>query len=456
MTISLCMIVKNEEKTLGRCLDSICDIVDEIVIVDTGSDDNTKQIALKYTKNVYDFKWTEDFAAARNYAFSKGTQDYLMWLDADDVLLEEDRIQFKKLKDTLDSSFDVVMMKYNLSSGEEDSPTCTFMRERLLKRTKGFRWNDPIHEYIKLEGKILNTDICITHKRMHGKTDRNLKIFEKMIADGKELSDRNIFYYARELFLNSRFKEAIVYYNKFLNTTSGLTSNYMDASIDLAGCYRYLKDDKNVLKALLRSFEHDSPRAEVCCQIGFYYKQKQDYMNAIFWYDTASKIGKPKNQWGSVIHYFYDFLPNMELSSCYFHLRDLDMAIKYNDIAAGFKPDDPMVKQNQKYFKTLKRGAVNLDKTRVLVGSPVHQNPEILNAFLDSLRRLVQETVTIDFMFVDDNIDMKSSELLRQFQNEKGNVIILDGEKRDQYICDDDTHRWSSNLMLKVAEFKTE
>lgn len=354
MRISLCMIVKNEEKTLGRCLDSVQDIVDEIIIVDTGSQDNTKKIALKYTPKVYDFEWIDDFSAARNYSFYKATMEYIMWLDADDVLLDIDRAKLKQLKKTMDPSFDVVMMKYNLGTDHENNPICTFMRERLLKRTKGFTWNDPIHEYIKFDGKILNTDICVTHKRMRGKSDRNLKIFEKMIAEGKELSHRNKFYYARELFLNGSFKEAITYYNEFLNTSGGLISNYVDASIDMANCYRRLEDDKNVLRALLRSFEHDAPRAEICCQIGFYYKQKQDYATAIFWYDIASKIKKPVNQWGAVLHDFYDFLPNMELSSCYFHIGNLDMAIKYNDIAAEFMPDNPMTKQNAEYFQKLK------------------------------------------------------------------------------------------------------
>ena len=70
ITISLCMIVKNEEKVLARCLDSIADLMDEIIIVDTGSSDNTKEIAKKYTDKIYDFAWIDDFSAARNYSFS--------------------------------------------------------------------------------------------------------------------------------------------------------------------------------------------------------------------------------------------------------------------------------------------------------------------------------------------------------------------------------------------------
>ena len=73
--ISLCMIVKNEEKILKRCLDSIVDLMDEIIIVDTGSLDRTKEIAKKYTNNVYDYQWKDDFADARNFSFSKATKD---------------------------------------------------------------------------------------------------------------------------------------------------------------------------------------------------------------------------------------------------------------------------------------------------------------------------------------------------------------------------------------------
>ena len=88
-TISLCMIVKDEEAVLDRCLNSVKAAMDEIVIVDTGSADRTKEIARKYTDKIFDFSWQDDFSAARNFAFEKGQMDYLMWLDADDVLSEE-------------------------------------------------------------------------------------------------------------------------------------------------------------------------------------------------------------------------------------------------------------------------------------------------------------------------------------------------------------------------------
>ena len=83
ITISLCLIVKNEEDTLARCLDSVKDLVDEINIVDTGSSDSTKEIAAEYTKRIFNFEWIDHFSQARNYAFQQATMDYIFWLDAE-------------------------------------------------------------------------------------------------------------------------------------------------------------------------------------------------------------------------------------------------------------------------------------------------------------------------------------------------------------------------------------
>ena len=114
MKISLCMIVREEEAVLERCLQSVMDVVDEIVIVDTGSKDRTKEIAAKFTDQIYDFLWCDDFSAARNFAFSKGTGDYLMWLDADDVLPESEKEKLLQLKALLsEKRYDTIMLPYD-------------------------------------------------------------------------------------------------------------------------------------------------------------------------------------------------------------------------------------------------------------------------------------------------------------------------------------------------------
>lgn len=353
VTISLCMIVKDEEETLGRCLESVKGIPDEIIIVDTGSTDKTKEIAAHNKAKIYDFAWIDDFAAARNFSFAQATQDYIFWLDADDILFAEDRAKLLRLKETLDPQVDIVMMKYNLGSDAKGNATCTFYRERLLKRSMNFVWHDPIHEYVIIVGNIINSDICITHKKIKHRISRNLAIFEKIISEGRVLSDRNCFYYARELYINGKIDEAIVYYDKFLDTQGGLLSNYIDASIDMSNCYLSKNDRKNALRALLRSMEHDLPRAEICCQIGHLYKTADDYPKAIFWYELATKITKPEESWGAVVHDCYSYIPCMELCACYFKSGNLAEAIRYNNKAGEYKPDDKLVVHNRKYFETL-------------------------------------------------------------------------------------------------------
>ncbi|NYC11165.1 glycosyltransferase involved in cell wall biosynthesis [Clostridium beijerinckii] len=132
------MIVKNEEDVIANCLESVKDIVDEMIIVDTGSDDKTKKIVKRYTDKIYDFKWIDDFSAARNFAFSKATKDYILWLDADDVVLPEDGEKFKDLKETLDPTVDSVTAKYNTAFDEYGNVTASYRRNRLVKRSNNF------------------------------------------------------------------------------------------------------------------------------------------------------------------------------------------------------------------------------------------------------------------------------------------------------------------------------
>ena len=95
MTLSLCMIVKNEEQVLDRCLNSFNGLFDEIIIVDTGSTDKTMEIARKHTTKVFEYPWINDFSAARNYSFSLATSDFIMWLaTSEEQLTDYDNEQY--------------------------------------------------------------------------------------------------------------------------------------------------------------------------------------------------------------------------------------------------------------------------------------------------------------------------------------------------------------------------
>ncbi|MGL5693064.1 MAG: glycosyltransferase [Peptostreptococcaceae bacterium] len=351
ITISLCMIVKNEEDVLARCLDSIKYLVDEIVIVDTGSTDKTKEIASKYTNRIYDFEWIDDFSAARNYAFSKATKKYVMWLDADDVLLSNDKTKLKKLKKNLDPTVDTIMMKYNVGFDADDNVTLSYYRERLFKRETNPTWVDPIHEVVVPYGNVFHSDIAISHKKIHvSEPGRNLRIFEKMVNSGIELNPRQQFYYSRELYYNTRYDEAVIGFTKFLDSKKGWIENSISACVDLANTYEAMGDNDNALKALFRSFEFDEPRAEVCCNIGRYLLDQGLYRVSIYWYNVALTRKENTESGGFTNHDYYGYIPAIQLCVCYDRLGDRQMAIAFNELAAKYKPNDSAVEYNRNYF----------------------------------------------------------------------------------------------------------
>ena len=202
-SLSLCMIVKNEADVLGRALSNAHVYADEIIVVDTGSTDNSKEVAREFTDKVYDFEWRDDFAAARNFAFSKATSDYCMWLDADDVLPITSARAIAKLMGNLDG-VDVVMLPYVLGTDGGGKPTFTFFRERIVKNSPDYLFVGRVHEAITLRGKVVQKNVPIVHAKppRKAKSTRNLDIYKKMLAENVAFSPRDRYYYARELYYN--------------------------------------------------------------------------------------------------------------------------------------------------------------------------------------------------------------------------------------------------------------
>ena len=145
MELSLCMIVRNEEKSLPVCLESVREAMDEIIIVDTGSTDATREVALRFTDSVYDFPWQDDFSLARNEAFAHATKPFMMWLDADDVMAPEAVQALVALKETLSPSVNAVMMPYHCGIREDGTPSLVFERERIVRRDAGLRFSGFVH-----------------------------------------------------------------------------------------------------------------------------------------------------------------------------------------------------------------------------------------------------------------------------------------------------------------------
>ncbi len=353
INISLCMIVRNESEVICRCLDTVKDVVDEFIIVDTGSTDNTKAIVSRYTDKVFDFVWIDDFASARNFAFSHASMDYILWLDADDVLLDPDRQKFLQLKQTLDPSVDAVSMYYHLAFDSEGNVTSSLRRNRLVKRLKGFQWHGAVHEYLAVGGHILNSDIAITHHSIEHDSDRNLRIYERRLAAGETFAPRDLFYYANECLDHQYYERAIEYYQKFLNSKQGWVEDNITACGKLADCYSHLGDAGRERECALKSFEYDTPRAEFCCRLGYGFMQQDEWRKAIFWYELATELKYPEDNWGLFNGACWTWLPHLQLCVCYDRLGEYKLAHEHNEIARKYRPNDDQVLHNKKYLESI-------------------------------------------------------------------------------------------------------
>lgn len=355
VTISLCMIVKNEEETLPRCLDTVRDLVEEIVVADTGSTDATVAAARRYTDKVFPFPWRDDFAAARNFAFDRATMDYCLWLDADDVLEPPDRAAFRTLKETLPPDADVVMLPYHTAFDEEGNPAFTYYRERLIRRGAGLRWAGAVHEAIAPTGRVVYGEAAVTHRKTGpGDPDRNLRILEGLLARDGALSPRERFYYGRELAAHGRDGEAAAVLEDFLSSGGGWVENELQACRDLAGCLERLGRPEEAFAALARSLRYGLPRAETCCELGRFFLEREDWATAAHWYEQALRCPRDDRSGGFTVPDCYGYIPWLQLCVCRYHLGDAEEAMACNERAAAIKPRSAACAYNRAFFANIR------------------------------------------------------------------------------------------------------
>jgi tetratricopeptide (TPR) repeat protein len=188
MAVSLCMIVRNERANLAACLGSVEGLVDEIVVIDTGSTDGTQQIAMEHGASVYDFPWCDDFSAARNESIRYAKGDWIFWLDADDRVVPGMRTRLSSLFRDLPSTKAGYTMTV-VSPGPDGQPMFEALHIRLFRNDAAIRWQYPVHEQIGLAiaragGELCPSEVSIVHTgylhagHVSTKLERNLRLID--------------------------------------------------------------------------------------------------------------------------------------------------------------------------------------------------------------------------------------------------------------------------------------
>ncbi len=189
-TISLCMIVKNEEKFLPICLDSVKDFVDEMIIVDTGSTDRTVEIAKRYHAKVYHHIWENSFSKARNYSLQYATSEWILILDADE---EIDRGDVHKLREELKDERSNVILLPVFSKSYKGKNLGVGNSERIFRNRLGFRYEGIVHNILRCSGPFKRGNIKVHHygynldeKKMGKKFQRTSTLLKSQIKETPE------------------------------------------------------------------------------------------------------------------------------------------------------------------------------------------------------------------------------------------------------------------------------
>lgn len=348
------MIVRDEEHNLGRCLDSVAGLFDITIIVDTGSTDGTKEIASRSGAKVYDFRWVDDFAAARNFAFSKAQTDYVMWLDADDVVVPPERQKLLELKKKLsERGPDVYSMVYNYAQDEYGRSVCSIRNHRIIKNHLGIAWRWPIHECLVfppgLPVNIENLDVEITHVRSAedyvADLGRNLRIMEKAVA-AEPTEPRLIYYYGRELHFTGRHGEAIATFNRYVGGRDTWHDDVVNAYYLLALSSLAVSNESGAIDACLAAIRLDARWAEFYNTIGQTHYDHGRWNQAIPWFEISRTLKRPDVS-GVVLDDHYGWIPHDRLCKCYSEIGRVQEAYESNEAALKFRPSDGRLLHNR-------------------------------------------------------------------------------------------------------------
>ncbi|MBS3105683.1 glycosyltransferase [Candidatus Woesearchaeota archaeon] len=273
------MIAKNEEKLMEQCLNSVKDIADEIIIVDTGSTDKTKEIAKKYDTKIFDFKWIDDFSAARNESIRYATKDWILVMDADEVIEKHDLAKIKELienaKDIAGFSLEQRSYLNNFFEGAaKNSSDFGLVKDypfyishhlvRLFKNKLGFYFKHKVHELVEdsLNEKNLKykkTDIVLHHfgslkdeNLISGKTEQYSKIILKQLEEEPE-SARYNYQAARMHIGRNDFSNALKHFEKAAKIDPG----YKLVFSEIAKIYMQMNDKNRAIEYFKKSMKQN-------------------------------------------------------------------------------------------------------------------------------------------------------------------------------------------------------
>lgn len=302
--ISAAVIVKNEEEDLPTWLESMRGLADEMIVVDTGSTDNTVAIARKAGAQVYDFPWIDDFAAAKNYAIEKTHGDWIILLDADEYIKPEDYAGVRQTIEKYDDDTQVIgflCKLVNIDKNRNNAYKSSIYQIRIFRRLNNFRYKGMIHEALSYSGtekkEVPYVDVFTIYHTGYSsgiskqKNERNLRLLQKSQEKyGKRPLDD--MYFADCYYGLGQYEKAISYAQKFIHgdyvNIAGMGHRYygvwLQSLINMGG------NPAEIRKVAQEALEKFPYGGEFCILEGHACYNQGDYVRAEFCYREADRI----------------------------------------------------------------------------------------------------------------------------------------------------------------------
>lgn len=380
--LTLALIAKNEEKHIQRFVDSWQGWYDELIIVDTGSEDATKEIAKRCGAVVADFEWCGSFEKARNAACELATSEWIFCPDCDEIIVNGENF-YKFLAESPDYLTAVQLDLHTSWANYQDwqnkgEVLNYFPAQRTFKRGT-HKWIGDAHEYIgAIDGHETKMGYCTSaHFEHHPDNTKSRSFYIDILrkqANENPNDGRYLHYMGREAMYYNNNVEAIGYFERCIDHHHW-DFERCQTRLYMANCYLKLGDEKKALEQMFLSMMEEPSRRDSTFGIAEYYRSKEDWPKAIIWYRMALSLDKPQTSY-FMNDELYGALPYLRLTQCYYNLRDIGSSRKYFELAKQVDPKHPEIKQNEHLFWTPK----------VTIVIPTRFRDELLQRCLNAIK----------------------------------------------------------------------
>ena len=371
-SISCCIIAKDEGATLGRLLQTIQPYMSQIVTVDTGSIDNTKEVAESFGADVFDFDWCNDYSAARNFSFSKATGDYICWYDGHDVV----NLDFmEELMSLLKQDYDIINANYLTHFNKAGEVEQSTYRMRVAKRSLNPTWKGIIHEALYCNYQTFATMTnAIEHRpvpKPEGHVRPNyLTLLEKNVQVYPD-DARAWFYLGREQYYHHNYEDSIKSFTICFYKSDYWNDQKVWAKIYMARCYMYIGKYEEAKKEAMRAIAIGPEWPDCDFVMGEINYFSQNWQEAINWFLKARVKKEPETTMiKDKTIYSYNASLNY-LPICYDKIGNHEVGLIESKYAYEMNPDSQMAKQNYEYFsEVISNKLKNIHKKSLAICRP--------------------------------------------------------------------------------------